>query len=352
MNRHTLRLTTCSLAVLVSALIGGCGGDDADGGPKPAALGDVNEISFGFINTDAASDLRKGFGPFIDDMEKALGMPVKAHFASDYAGIIEGMRFGHVHIAWVGNKSAIEAADRAHAEVFAQTVALDGSPGYWSLIITHKDSPHQTLDDIIAHGGELTFGNGDPNSTSGYVLPSYYVWSKRGIDPRTHFKRVMTQNHETNLLTVASGQIDFATNNTENFGTFRDRFPDKAAMVRIVWKSPMIPLDPMVWRKDLPDDLKKKVRDFFFSYGVGDDAEAQRQRRVLAGMSSGWAPFKPSTDAQLIPIREIMIDGQIKQIEADAQMGAAEKAAKLEELRQKLTELEKQRQAAGEPDAG
>ena len=53
--------------------------------------------------------------------------------APDYAGVIEAMRFNKVHIAWFGNKSAIEAVNRAGGEVFVQTVDVTGNPGYWSL---------------------------------------------------------------------------------------------------------------------------------------------------------------------------------------------------------------------------
>ena len=39
------------------------------------------------------------------------------------------MRFNKVHVAWFGNKSAMEAVDRASGEVFAQMVNADGTPG-------------------------------------------------------------------------------------------------------------------------------------------------------------------------------------------------------------------------------
>lgn len=61
-------------------------------------------------------------------MEKSLGVKVNAFFAPDYAGIIRGMRFNKVDIARYGNLSAMEAVDRANGQVFAQTVAADGSP--------------------------------------------------------------------------------------------------------------------------------------------------------------------------------------------------------------------------------
>src|SRR3546814_8529440 len=85
--------------------------------------------------------------------------------------LIEGMRFGKVDVAWFGNKSAIEAVDRAGGEVFAQTIKDDGSRGYYSLLIAHKDSKINSLEDVLKCDKSLTFSNGDPNSTSGFVIP-------------------------------------------------------------------------------------------------------------------------------------------------------------------------------------
>ena len=95
-------------------------------GSIPAKAEMPAQINFGIISTESASALEASFGPFIADMSKSLGVPVKAFFASDYAGVIEGMRFNKVQVAWFGNKSAMEAVDRANGEVFAQMVNADG----------------------------------------------------------------------------------------------------------------------------------------------------------------------------------------------------------------------------------
>ncbi len=97
----------------------------------------ADEINFGIISTESSSNLKSVWDPFIADMQKQTGMPIKAFFASDYAGVIEAMRFKKVQIAWFGNKSAMEAVDRADGEVFAQTVDKSGNPGYWGHILVH-----------------------------------------------------------------------------------------------------------------------------------------------------------------------------------------------------------------------
>jgi phosphonate transport system substrate-binding protein len=304
-----------------------------------SAAEDLKEITLGIIPTESSSSAMKGFEPFRADMEKALGIPVKLFIAPDYAGVIEAMRFNKVHIAWFGNKSAIEAVNRASGEVFVQTVDVTGNPGYWSLIVVHKDSPYQNIDEIIRDGKNLTFGNGDPNSTSGYLIPTYYIWGQRGIDPAKHFKLMRSANHETNLMAVANKQVDFATNNTENWEKFAKAHPDQIKNVRAIWKSPLIPSDPMVWRKDLPKEWRSKIKGFFLAYGrIGADKE--KELAVLKNMSSGWAPFQDSSNLQLLPIMEINYAKDRMKLESTDNMAAAEKTQKLAEIDKQLSEIQ------------
>ena len=88
----------------------------------PAAAQDGKTLNFGIISTESSSNQKQVWQPVIDDLSRAIGVPVKPFFASDYAGIIEGMRFNKVQMAWYGNKSAIEAVDRANGEVFASVI--------------------------------------------------------------------------------------------------------------------------------------------------------------------------------------------------------------------------------------
>jgi len=288
---------------------------------------ETKELNFGIISTEATMNLKKDWEPFLADMEKATGMKINAFFASDYAGIIEGMRFDKVQVAWYGNKSAMEAVDRADGEIFAQTVPADGTPGYYSHLIAHKDSPLNSLEDMLKHAGELAFGNGDPNSTSGFLVPSYYVFAKNHVDAKKIFKTVVNANHETNALSVANKQVDVATNNSENLAKLERSHPEERKNIKVIWTSPLIPSDPLVWRKDLPEDVKAKIRKFIMTYGTTGN---EKETKVLAAL--GWAPFKESTNDQLLPIRQLELFKKRIKIENDANIAADEKTKKLAEI--------------------
>jgi phosphonate transport system substrate-binding protein len=297
------------------------------------------KLNFGIISTESSQNLKSMWEPFLADMSKQTGMEIKAFFAPDYAGIIQGMRFGKVDVAWYGNKSAMEAVDRAGGEIFAQTVAADGSPGYWSILIAHKDSPINSVQDMLAKASQLSFGNGDPNS--GYLVPGYYVFAKNNVQADKIFKRTLNASHEVNALSVANRQVDVATFNTEGMDRLEQTNPEKAAQLKVIWKSPLIPADPIVWRKDLPQATKDKLRDFFASYGADE-----REMKVLAGLQ--WGRFRSSNDDQLLPIRQLELFKTRSQLLTDKTLSDAERNdriskidADLEKLSERMAALEK-----------
>ena len=293
----------------------------------------LKEINFGIISTDSSSALKSLWQPFLDDMGKATGLKINGFFATDYTGIIEGMRFGKVQVAWHGNKSAIEAVDRAGGEVFAQFIDLEGRPGYYSYVITHRDSPLKSIDEMIANGKSLSFGMGDPQSTSGTLVPTYYVFSQKKLDPKNVFRVTRSSNHGGNLLAVLNKQIDVATNNSEELDKLKMRDPAKHAEVKILWTSPLIPRDPLVWKKDLPAETKDAIKKFILGYGK--DA---REKEILKGMQQ-IAGFRESTDLQLVPIRQLELYKDRIKLETDEKMSAAEKSSKLADIDRKLAEL-------------
>ena len=303
-----------------------------------ASAEEMKEVNFGIISTESSANLKSTWDPFLAAMEKGTGLKINAFFAPDYAGVIEGMRFDKVQVAWFGNKSAMEAVDRSGGEVFAQTVDGDGNPGYWSLLVTHKDSPLNTVEDVLKCDGSLNFGIGDPNSTSGFLVPTTYIFAKNNVEPAECFKTVRNANHETNALAAANQQVDVAANNTENMRRLQTTNPEAYAKLKVIWQSPLIPSDPLVWRKELDADIKSKLYTFIMTYGrMGTPEEVAEARSVLKALE--WAPFRPSSDAQLYPIRILALNKDMLKVRSDDKMSDDEKTAKLAELQQQVDEI-------------
>lgn len=313
----------------------------------PAKAEMPKQINWGILSGETRPALEKEWGQLLREMSKALGVKVKPFFASDYAGIIESIRFDKVDIAFLGAKAAIHAVDRSGGEVFAQTIDGRGRKGYYSILIVHKDSPINSLKDVLKCDKSLTFSNGDPNSTSGFAIPGYYAWALNNVEPdETCFKRVMSSNHEGNIFAVAFKKVDIATaNNSALYDRLKKRRPDIAGQVREIWRSPLIPSDPMVWRKNLPQDVKEKILYFFIQLGrFGSAEKVERERKVLMDSHGGLGPFLASSNAQLIDIRRI---GLFKKQLKAKKRGDTAAVAKLDEELKKLSELAKVSEKTG-----
>jgi phosphonate transport system substrate-binding protein len=294
-----------ALAAAASLALAACSGGGDEGQAPPS-----NTVNFSILSTENAQNLEVLWEPFLADMRKATGLEVKPFYGSNYTALIEAMRFGQVQVGWFSNQSGLEAVRRADAEVFARSSDVGGVDGYNSILIVARDSP-LTIDDVLKCDKALSFGIGDAKSTSGTLAPMTYLFAPRNIDPQDCFRVVRSASHQTNLLAVGNGSIDVATNNTTNVRRLARSNPGQGEKVRVIWTSPRLPEDPIVWRKDLDPEIKTKVRDFFMTYGTGTGPEAERQKAILASLDFGV--FRPSDNSHLLPVREMEATEQLLQ---------------------------------------
>ena len=299
---------------------------------------DIKEIEFGIISTESADNLKPQWEPLLADMSEAIGRPVKGFYATDYAGVIEGMGAGKVQVAWYGGKSYIEAAERSEAEAFVQTVSLDGAKGYYSHLITNKENPIVGEIDlevgdgdkyVVENAADLTFAFNDPNSTSGFLVPTYYVFAQQGANADKIFSElVFAGSHEATALAVSENQVDVATNNNENLARLEETAPDALEKIQIIWTSPVIPSDPLAYRKDLPDCLKDSMKDFFIGYD---------NKEVLEGLQ--WSGLDSAKDEDWNTIRELQIAKDLLEVQNNENLSDGDKQTKLDELNKKLDAL-------------
>ena len=333
-----VRITLVSLVLGLSACSAPQAGPDAASGADPES-GERRTLNFGIIATESSSNLESNWRPFIAAMEEWTGYDVEPFYASDYAGMIQAMRYGSIQVAWFSNFSGLQAVRLGGGQVFAKATYPDGSEGYNSVLIVPVDSPIQSVEDVLACDRSIDFGMGDPNSTSGYLVPSAFIFAPRGIDPGECFNSVRNANHEANALAVANGLVDVATNNTTNMTLLARTRPDIASRIRVVWTSPAIQTDPIIWRADLDEEAKQRLQYFFMNYGrMGTPEEIAAARDVLNPLYFGL--FLPSSTAHLDPIVQLEIVRDLTEARNDPDLTEAEREVRVAELEQRLAEVE------------
>lgn len=295
----------------------------------------ITEINFGVLSTESQSNQKPIWEPFAAAMSKEVGVPIKPFYVTQYAAVVEAMRFGKVQAAWMGGKTYIEAAKVADAEAFAQVVSADGNKGYYSHLIANKNNPITEAAKavggdkyVIENAAKLTFAFNDPNSTSGFLVPSYYIFTQNNVDPKKAFKRlIFAGSHEACAMAVANNQVDVAAVSNEALSRLERTNPTARQKIEIIWQSPLIPGDPIVYRSDLPGDIKQKLQNFFYNY---KDAE------VLAPFEI--AGFVKAEDKEWHTIRELEIAKKIQEIQAKENISESEKQQQIAELQKQLPE--------------
>lgn len=246
-------------------------------------------IKLGSVTVENQAATITRFRPFADYIEKQLGVKVEVFTASDYAGIVQALSAGHIHLARMGGAAyaAGYIDSEGGIEPLVMNVEPNGGKGYYSVLIVRADSPYKTIEDL--KGKTLAWA--DPNSTSGYLVPNAAL-RDAGIDPEKHFGRTLfSGGHEQSVLAVLKGNVDSAftwTSPGHQSGQFRimmDRGLLKIEDLRIVWQSPLIANPLWAVPKSIPADMRKDLLDLFLNLAKKDMAMAEA---AAQGKTSGF----------------------------------------------------------------
>jgi phosphonate transport system substrate-binding protein len=255
------------------------------------------ELTFALLSTENASDITRRWGPILAQLEKDLGVKVKAVTATDYRGTIEALKFKKAELGHLGPKSYVEASTNNYANVepIAQLQLANGSLGYRSCLIVHSDSEVFTPEDMAGK----TFAFNDPNSTSGYLVPSAFFMMDMGVDPKKYFSKVtFSGSHEASILAVANKKVDIAATNMPDLSQLTRENKVPRGGLRVIWVSKLIPNDPIVVRKDMPASLRS---------AIAESLTTMRARNPEAFKEIGaWVGgFVPADDGKYQVVRDL-----------------------------------------------
>ena len=255
------------------------------------------EVTFALLSTESTQEVTRRWTPILAQLEKDLGITVKSVAATDYRGTIEALKFGKAQIGHLGPNSYIEASNNNYANVepVAQMVRSNGALGYRSCLIVHADSDMFGPEDIAGK----TFAFNDPNSTSGYLVPSTFFMNEMGIDPRKHFAKVtFSGSHEASILAVANKKVEVASTNLPDLQQLVRENKVARGALRVIWVSRLIPNDPVVVRKDLPASFRQAVQESLVSMKA-------RQPEAFASAGASVGGFVKADDTKYQVIREL-----------------------------------------------
>lgn len=278
----------------------------------------ITEFRIGILGGENAQDRLASNQCLADYIEEVLEVPVSLFAPADYNGVMQGLLGGTLDLAWLGPSAyaGVFVEDPEAVDVALVKTNLDGSFTYHSIGFARADAGITSLDDMAGK----VFGFGDPNSGSGYLIPSVEIpEAGYSMEPGAFFGDVVfTGGHEQTIVAVANGDVDAGVTWADGLGNWADGYNSgalrKAADAGLVdmndlvqiWISKPIPEGPIVLRRTLPQDVKDQVIEFMMGL---HEQDAECAYAVAAGETAGFTPIGHDAYETIIAVRLAEIGG-------------------------------------------
>lgn len=246
------------LFALLAQLIAGL----AHAGERP------KKLLVGLLPGESATTVLRLNEPLRAYLEKRLGMPVEMVVGSNYAATSAALRFGRLHIAYLGPVSYILQSKYATMEPFARPSHAGVGATFQAVVIVPADSPAKTLADL--KGKEIGFG--DPASTSGTWVPRYMLVNAGLVSDQDYTLRVLGA-HDRVAFAVAGHKLDAGGLSMPIYNRLLKEGKLDPKSVRVLAESPAIPEYMWTFGSGLEPEFKEEIRKAFLE--VNDPAALQ-----------------------------------------------------------------------------
>jgi phosphonate transport system substrate-binding protein len=208
-------------------VLAGCGAKETKPVLRYSAIPDQN-----------TTELAEKFAPLTAYLSQTLGVPVEYVPSRDYQATVEMFRNGDIQLAWFGGLTGVQA--RAMVPGATAIAQGDVDPRYVSYFVANASTglaPQDAFPDALS---DLTFTFGSESSTSGRLMPEYYLREATGKSPAEFFTHPFSfsGSHDKTLELVASGQYQAGVVNYMVYDKRVASGKTDSSVVRVIWRTP------------------------------------------------------------------------------------------------------------------
>lgn len=299
MNKLNIFLVAVLSSVLSGLMFSGCTS-------KKAELGTAeNPIKLHFVPSVDAKVIEDNSKIFKDYLEKNTPYKYEVNIPQSFVAVVEAFGTKRADVAAINTFGYVLAHDKYQAQALL-TVLRHGLSTYQSQFIAKADSPIKKLEDLA--GKKIAFV--DPASTSGYLLPLKTLKEKK-IEPK---ESMFAQKHDNVVSMVYQGQVDAGatfysppSKDAKGKEQIEDarrlvltQYPDVEKKVVILSLSEPIPNDPIIFRKEMPEEMKTKIVDAMMNFVSTEEGKAAFN--AIYGVTA----LKKATDADYESVRTML----------------------------------------------
>jgi len=267
--RQMLKIFSAALVLWLSIVIVGYAGTS-----------DVLRVSA--IPDENPQELLRIYSPFGEYLSRELRIRVQFIPVVDYAATVEGLAAKKLDLVWYGGFTSVQAVRRTGGNA-TRLVMRKEDAEFKSIFITRPETGIKTLEDL--KGKTFTFGS--VSSTSGHLMPRYFLM-KNGIVPERDFAKFSFSGaHDATALWVEGGKVDAGALNFLVWEKLVQTQKVDTSRVSVFWVTP--PYVDYVWtaRKDLSKELLERITQAFLKL---DYRDPQDRRLLDLHRTKGYIP--------------------------------------------------------------
>jgi phosphonate transport system substrate-binding protein len=247
----------------------------------------LKELRISAIPDENPQEMLRIYAPFADYLTKEIGIPVKFTPVVDYAATVEGLAANRLEMVWYGGLTSVQAAKQAKGA--RRVIMRKEDAEFKSHFITRKDTGIKVLKDLKGK----TFAFGSVSSTSGHLMPRYFL-IKGGVNPEKDFSKFSFSGaHDATAAWVESGQVDAGALNFLVWDKLVETKKVDTSKVNIFWTTP--PYVDYVWtvRAGVDKATVEKITKAFLKldYNKPDDKkllDLHRTKGYIVAKDADW----------------------------------------------------------------
>lgn len=245
----------------------------------------LKELRVSAIPDENPQELLRIYAPFADYLKKEIGIPVKFTPVVDYAATVEGLAGGKLDLVWYGGFTSVQAVQRAKGAT--RIIMRKEDAEFKSEFITLRNSGIKSLKDLKGK----TFSFGSVSSTSGHLMPRYFLL-QAGINPEKDFAKFnFSGAHDATAAWVEAGRVDAGALNFLVWEKLVQNKKIDTNKVVVFWTTP--PYVDYVWtvRGGLDKRLVQKISQAFLKL---DYKNPEHKKLLDLHRTRGYVPAKDS----------------------------------------------------------
>ncbi len=265
----------------------------------PAALAQKKEFVFTAIPDQDETRLQERYSRTAEYLAAQLGVPVRYVPVKSYPAAVTAFQNNQVQMAWFGGFTGIQA--RRLVPGSEAIVQGEEDAHYTTLFIANSATGIKSGDALPDAIVGRTFTFGAKTSTSGRLMPEYYLHERFKKAPEEIFSRVgFSGDHSRTIQLVASGAYEIGAVDVIVFNTEKKLGKFDPTAITVIWETPPFPDYQYTVRGDLDreygDGFKERLRKVLV--GITDPAllEAYPRTRLIPADNREYAPLDAVID--------------------------------------------------------